>query len=333
MQERHGDARLPVTRRMLWLLAAGVLLGGEGGAALAQSQSAGEAVERVGLGQVNWTTGWINATGVGVPPAEGGPGARLKAERAGYVVALRNLLEIVKGVRVDGESMTDAYLVKNDVIRTQVSGFIQGAQIVKTVPHPDGSVEVTVKMPVWGRESLVSALLNEKAMQSYTLPSEADTKQGYTGIVIDARGMGVNPACFPQILDETGAVVYGPGTADRTATEKNGLVQYRALPQGAKLSALFGEEAAIIRPVQRAPLAREGRRPLKIKGLKNSGRLKANVIISVEDAKRIRGDAQLGGVLKRSRVVIITDPLIGGLEGRRPLSDRLVAATPAGASS
>ncbi|OLC80948.1 MAG: hypothetical protein AUI96_02895, partial [Nitrospirae bacterium 13_1_40CM_3_62_11] len=276
---------------MLSLLAAGVLLAGESGVALAQSHMAGEAVERVGLGQVNWTTGWIKATGVGVPPADGGPGARLKAERAGYVVALRNLLEIVKGVRVDGESVTDAYLVKNDVIRTQVSGFIQGAQIIKTVAHPDGTVEVTVKMPVWGSESLVSALLNEK--------------EGYTGIVIDARGMGVNPACFPEVLDETGAVVYGPGTVDRTAAEKNGLVQYRALPEGVKLSSVFGEQASIIRPVQRASLPREGRRPLRIKGLKNSGRLKANVIISVEDANKIRGDAQLGGVLKRSRVVIV----------------------------
>jgi hypothetical protein len=38
-------------------------------------------------------------------------------------------------------------------------------------------------------------------------------------------------------------------------------------------------------------------------------------------------------VLKRSRVVIVTDPLIGGMEGRSPVSDRLVAAMPAGVSS
>ncbi len=333
MQEGRGCTRLPVARRMLWLLAVAVFSGGESGIALAQSHTAGEAVERVGLGQVNWTTGWINATGVGVPPADGGPGARLKAERAGYVVALRNLLEIVKGVRVDAESVTDAYLVKNEVIKTQVSGFIQGARIVKTVAQPDGSVEVTVKMPVWGSGSLVSALLIEKSMQSHTLPPETDTKQGYTGIVIDARGMGVNPACFPEILDETGTVVYGPGTADRSATEKNGLVQYRALPEGVKLSSVFGEQATIIRPVQRAPIPREGRRPLRIKGLNKAGRLKANVIISVEDARKIREDVQLGGVLKRSRVVIVTDPLIGGMEGRSPRSDRRLARMPAGISA
>jgi len=330
VQSGRGHTPLVAARRMLWILAVAALLTGGSGAAVAQSQAAGEAVERVGLGQVNWTTGWIHATGVGLPPAEGGPGARLKAERAGYVVALRNLLEIVKGVRVDAESVTDAYLAKNDVIRTQVSGFIRGARLVKTVAQADGSVEVTVKMPVWGSGSLVSALLNEKVMQSQALAPETDTKEGYTGIVIDARGMGVNPACFPEILDESGAAVYGPGTVDRGTAEKHGLVQYRALPAGVTLSSVFGEGASIIRPVQRAPLAREGRRPLKIKGLKSTGRLKANVIISVEDAKKIREDAQLGGVLKRSRVVIVTDPLIGGMEGRHPRSDMHLAAVPAG---
>lgn len=329
MQERRECTQVAVTR-MRWLLLVAVFSAGESEIGLGQSRMAGEAVERVGLGQVNWTRGWINATGVGVPPADGGPGARLKAERAGYLVALRNLLEIVKGVRVDAESVTDAYLVKNEVIKTQVSGFIQGARIVKAVAQPDGSVEVTVKMPVWGSGSLISALLSEKAMQSHVLAPESDTKQGYTGIVIDARGIEVNPACFPEILDENGAVVYGPGTADRSATEKNGLVQYRALPEGVALSSVFGERAALTRPVQRAPIPREGRRPLKIKGLKTAGRLKANVIISVEDAKKIREDAQLGGILKRSRVVIVTDPLIGGMEGRNQRSDRHLAAMRAG---
>src|SRR5437016_13066730 len=97
---------------MLSLLAAGVLLAGESGVALAQSHMAGEAVERVGLGQVNWTTGWIKATGVGVPPADGGPGARLKAERAGDGGALRNLLAIATGRGGDGGSGTAGCQVK-----------------------------------------------------------------------------------------------------------------------------------------------------------------------------------------------------------------------------
>lgn len=317
---------------MLGLMVAGVWLCGAIGPTMAQGQKPGEAVERLGFGQVNWTTGWINATGVGVPPASGGPGARAKAERAGYVVALRNLLEIVKGVRVDAESVTNAYLVKNEVIRTQVSGYIQGAQVVKTDVQPDGSVAVTVKMPVWGRHSLITALLGEKAIQSRKLPPESERTKGYTGLVIDARGLGVKPACFPEILDEKGSVLYGPEIVDRALAEKGGMVHYLTLPEDAKLSSVFGEDAYIIRPVQVLRAPREGRRPLKIKGVKNAGSLKANVIISLEDAKKIRKDAKIGGALKRSKVVIVTDPLIGGIEGRGPIPDSLLAAVMAGAS-
>lgn len=317
MQDGHVHARQSA-KKMLGLLAAGVCLWGAVGPATAQGQKAEEMVERVGSGQINWTTGWITATGVGVPPVTGGPGARVQAERAGYVVALRNLLEIVKGVRVDAESITDAYLVKNQVIRTQVSGYIQGAQVVKTDLQPDGSVTVTVKMPVWGNDSLITALIGEKAAQSQKLLPESQTLEGYTGLVIDGRGLGVQPACFPEILDEGGKVVYGPEMVDRASAEKDGMVRYLTLAKGTTLSSVFGEEAYVIRPVQGPQAPKAGRRPLKIKGVNSAGSLKANVIISHEDAKKIREDAQIGGALKRSKVIIVTDPLVGGMEGRAP---------------
>ena len=72
------------------------------------------------------------------------------AERAAFVVALRNLLEIVKGVRVDSESVVENFMVKSDVIRTRVDGIVKGARIVKTQYMSDGSVEMLVAMPLKG---------------------------------------------------------------------------------------------------------------------------------------------------------------------------------------
>lgn len=305
---------------LLWMLGAALSV-------CAQGFSGGEAVERAGTGEINWTNGWITAKGIGTPPANAGPEqAKALAERAGYIVALRNLLEIVKGVRVDSETVMDNYLGKNEVIRIRVNGFIRGAQIVKTDPRPDGSAAVTVKMPLWGAESIVTALMAEKSVRSYELPGESDSEQGHTGLVIDARGLGVNPACFPSILDETGAVLYGPETVDRAAVEKTGLAEYHALPKGADLSSMFGEQAYIVRPVQITAAPREGRRPLKIKGGNHAGSLKANILISHEDAEKIRNDAQLETALKRSKVIIVTDPLIGGIQGHAPDVDRWLAA-------
>jgi hypothetical protein len=71
-------------------------------------------------------------------------------ERAAFVVALRNLLETVKGVRVDSESTVENFMIKNDVIRAKVDGIVKGARTVKTQYLSDGSVEVLVALSMKG---------------------------------------------------------------------------------------------------------------------------------------------------------------------------------------
>jgi len=120
-----------------------------------------DAIETTSSGLINWTAGEIFATGIGAPPAQPGNAAqaRAMAERAAYIVALRNLLEAVKGVRVDSESVVENYVVKSDVIRTRVEGIVKGARIVNTKYMSDGSVEVQVGMPFKG--ALLDALIPE----------------------------------------------------------------------------------------------------------------------------------------------------------------------------
>lgn len=314
-----------------WLcLVVCLCIGGPAAPVMAEVVALGQAIEQTGNGKINWTTGWVLATGLGAPPANAGAGqARAMAERAAYAVAVRNLLELVKGVRVDSATLVENYIVTNDVIKTQVQGFVRGAQIAKKDVQSDGGVEVTVKVPLWGTDSLITPLLSEKGVASQSLPPDSEAGEGFTGLVIDARGLGVKPACFPMVLDDKGGVVYGPEIIDRATVEQNGMVQYQTLPKGANISSVFGEDAYVIRPVQIAPVPREGRRPLKIKGADKAGVLKANILISSDDAKKIREDAQMGGALRRSKVVIVTDPLIGGMEGRVPITDGLLAALPA----
>ncbi|MGH7260524.1 MAG: hypothetical protein ACREI9_07555 [Nitrospiraceae bacterium] len=322
-----GACRRAVTAWGIVLAFAG-LCGGAAGPAVAQSAKMEPLVERLGpSGSVNWATGWIKATGLGIAPQGSGGGAgQAMAQRAAFAVAVRNLLETVKGIRVDSTTLVDNYMMQNDVIKTQVTGFVKGAQIAQTTPHPDGSVEVTVKVPMYGVDSLMTPILPEKGFTSQDIPPESP--DGYTGMVIDARGLGLKPACFPSVVDDKGQVVYGPQTVDKAAAEKDGMMHYMTAPKGADLSSLFGEDAYIISPVQAAPavVPREGRRPLKIKGMDKAGALKANIIISSDDAKKIREDASMSGALKRSRVTVVTDPLIGGMEGRLPAFDRLLAA-------
>ncbi len=121
----------------------------------------GDAVETMGQGSINWTSGQIYATGIGAPPANpaNAAQARAMAVRAAQVVALRNLLEIIKGVRVDSDTVIENFVAKSDSIRTRVEGIVRGAQIIKTVYLTDGSVEMTVGMSMKG--ALLDAIVPE----------------------------------------------------------------------------------------------------------------------------------------------------------------------------
>jgi hypothetical protein len=141
------------------------------GSALAQSSHMGDAVEQTSSGLINWTSGEVYATGIGAPPAKAANAAqsRAMAERAAFVVALRNLLETVKSVRIDSETVVENVMVKSDVIRTRVDGIVKGARSVKTSYLSDGSVEIQVVMPLKG--ALMDALVPENFGRTAGMPA------------------------------------------------------------------------------------------------------------------------------------------------------------------
>ena len=109
-------------------------------------------IQPIGNGEVNWATQVIRATGSGAPnpDAPNIAAARLGAERAAKADALRNILETIKGVRIDSQTLVVNAMTQSDVIRTQVQGIVRGARVVNTRYLSDGAVEVTVEVPLTG---------------------------------------------------------------------------------------------------------------------------------------------------------------------------------------
>ena len=81
------------------------------------------------------------------------------AERAARADALRNLLEAVKGVRVDAETTVESYTTKSDRIMTRVSVIVIGAREVGKRYLGDGSVEITMEINLTGE--LLAVMLQE----------------------------------------------------------------------------------------------------------------------------------------------------------------------------
>jgi len=244
-------------------------------------------------GKVDWTTGVITAVGIGAPPAQpaNSAQARAMAERAAQVVAYRNLLEAVKGVRVDSTTLVENFMVTSDVIRTEVSGIIQGAMIMDKKYMSDGSVEVTVGMKLTG--ALADALLPKGPQTPPTgltgTLAPATPGQLYTGLIVDARGLGVRPAMAPKILNEDGKEVYGSAWISREYAVREGMVGYLKDPVAAQTNPRVTDK------------------PLMVKAIKASGDARVDTVITNADAAMLHNAAQNLSMLEKCRVIILVD--------------------------
>ena len=129
-----------------------------------------DVVDELPKGSINWSKGTVTAKGSGVAPsgAVNPSQARLLAERAAISDARRNLLETVGEVRVDASSTVSSMMTKNDVITSRISGIVKGSSVTGKRFLDDGSIEVTVEMPITG--AFLDVMLTEvKAAPSITM--------------------------------------------------------------------------------------------------------------------------------------------------------------------
>ena len=253
----------------------------------------GEVVQQFDQGSINWSTGKVVAVGIGAPPSKPAnmAQARAMARRAAITVARRNLLEISQGVQVDSMTLVKDFTVKSDIIRTSVQGVVRNAQVIDTAYMSDGSVEVTMVMSLGGEFANV-ILPPPPVGTAFPLPppgTEMPSSQVYTGMVIDARGLGARPAMAPKIVDESGKEIYGSAMVNREFAVQQGMVGYAK-----DLSAAQGNNRVTDRPVT-------------IKALRTSGAAKCDVVISDSDAAKLTSAAENLSFLQKCRVMVVLD--------------------------
>jgi hypothetical protein len=136
-----------------------------------------------------------------------------------------------------------------------------------------------------GTISPASASSSTEAVQEATVQKALN----YTGLIINAKGLGAKPAMYPRILDESGNSVYDVASANPNATIEEGLTGYRKSIDAAK------------------QVARVGNNPLIIKATKISGKYNADIIVADSDAHKIFQADSKGGILGEAKVVVVID--------------------------
>jgi hypothetical protein len=233
------------------------------------------------------------------------------ALRAAQLDAYRNLLEIVKGVRINSETLVEDFMVKTDVIKSQVEGMVKGAQVVKKEYLSDGSVEVTVHMSLNGGFAQLVLPAEIQQVEKVRPIQEVGKTQSvepveplapetqavdptpeaviYTGLVIDARGIEARPAMSPKIVDETGREVYGSAYVSREFAVQQGMTGYAK---------------DLIAAQQNTRVTND---PLTIKGLKTEGPGNSDIVVSDADAGKVLSSSENLSFLQKCRVMIVLD--------------------------
>ena len=241
---------------------------------------------------VDWQRKVVKCTGSGAAnlrDAAGNPAsARIGAEKAAKLDALRNCMEALKGVQLESGKTVGGELASDQTLTGQVTGLVKGFKVVGAPRYfNDGGVELDVEVPLDGAMSDALLPKPEKKEEPKAEPKKkTEAAPVGTSLVVDARGQKLVPALAPRILDEAGKEVYGPATLGEKGRKAGGTVAY----------------ANDLVAAQAAMKDRLGDKPFVVKAVRAQG---TDLVISTADAAAIsHGDA---GFLADARVVVLSD--------------------------
>lgn len=299
--------------RLSQILLASALLFGS--ASFYSMSAPAQVVDQVGDGKIDWTNGQVTVTGSGAPPANGSAGQkRLMAQRAAQADAYRQLAELLNGVNVDAETTVRDFVTESDVVKTKVSALIKGARIGKYRYLSDGTVEVDMTLRLYGPQSVSQvivppALVKNDVTTTHPISNDPPVTNSpepqivmptpppnlpagsYSGVIVDCRGTGVQPAMSPQIVDTNGKEIYiGTRPIDPDLVVNIGIVGYAENDSQARANA-----------------NRIGNNPLILKAVKAGGRHKTDAVIAADKGQALVAADSRSNFLGSSRVIFIVD--------------------------
>jgi hypothetical protein len=274
----------------------------------------GELIQEVPAGgTIDWGHMLIRCTGMGAgePDSTAGDGKSVAIESARADALEKILITLNAGALTADRSVKG--LLKGDADLTERVRRLAGKFREKGIHYmSDGSVEIEVELylrgelvdlllpPSEGGRRVADGLLCPTCGQPWPrntdIPDDLEMKrpQGnpaepYSGLVIDARGIGLQPALAPRVLNESGSVLYGIGFARRQKVLMAGLVSYEADLELAKA------------------MSRVAPHPLVVEAIAAKGSEKVDVVIANEDGALLHCHPKHLQFMAECRVIIIVD--------------------------
>ena len=209
---------------------------------------------------------------------------------------------LIQGARIVSEQAIDGggYAVTMEMSVFGASNSLATAvlptnTVPTSFPAPDASVPASTPSSVQVNVQVTPGTTQTPAttIPSVTTPSHQGSSAaaapagqaigGYTGLIVDCRGLGLKPVMSPVIKNANGEPIYGYKNLDSATVIANGMASYTT---------------------DLSKASRAGSKPLVVKavGLDNHN---GNPILSVADANRVLIENGASGFLDRTNVVFV----------------------------
>ena len=260
-------------------------------------------VESKKNGIIDWTAGVIEARGIGIPVTYDAKSLAQREDLLSDAIskAGHNLLETVVSLRINSRDRVIDIVENFPSIMTQLRDMAQKAPELERLRkyQYDGSVEVWSQMSLSGGfaqlilppeirqiEPIKQVLKPSNPARSRTRSRSRDI---FTGMVVDARGIQAVPVLAPRVLDENLEEVFGPAYVSREFAVQRGMVSYTTDLWRAKFHPRVSDN------------------PLIVKALKSLWPGRCEFIISNADAAKLRSASEHLLFMRECRVVIVLD--------------------------
>ncbi|MFQ5706277.1 MAG: hypothetical protein ACE5HO_02445 [bacterium] len=269
------------------------------------------------FGTVDWQRMVVRASGIGVIQSTAPSRVeRVESLETAKETAAEHLLRAVESLRFDHSARVKDVVLRNVQARARLKSIVETYTVIDTRSMSDMSLEVEIELPITG--DLIDLLLPQNCgkgqlrlsdeslcptcgqpwpegkpvppnVKLINLAEGITSPEGtpYTGLIVDARGLGLKAAIVPKILDEEGHEIYGTDYFARESAIESGAVLYKR-----------HLKSAINDP-------RTGREPMIVRGRTVAGALKTDVVISNSDAALIHSAAHTDNFLKKCKVIIV----------------------------
>lgn len=289
--------RLPVFHVLVLTLMAGSFFHGTVCPAAANEEAA--CIRKLDSGTINWSTGQVTAKGTAAPEKQQ-DGTLTPQPGSARAQATARLIQTLKQIAITPELRVAQYAATHDKILAGIEKTAQDARTISQIYTSALDVDIRVETSIFG--GFLQLVLPEDIRQipkiaeqkpkpgKSGVPASHLNQAPYTGLIIDARELGLQPILYPVIVSEEGKEIYSSLYISREFAVQYGVCTY-----------ICDMERAVA-------FRRIGSNPLVFRALRKDGSTAGNIVISMADAKTIEKVTERHRFLKECRVIIVTGP-------------------------